>query len=203
MDPQARRFIWKVIGKLTGEMKKCSVILTTHCMEEAEVLSTKLAIMMAGKIQCIGSVQHLKHKYGQGYDLEIKIETPNEDEKKFIKQKVGILKDQKNLSVAQLKRTLEMVKMNDLFQNMYEEQTKHITKEKDRINVRFSTDLVILRIDHYEKEKALENFLNATFVDTVFIDNHLAIYRYSVSNKVKISKIFGELERNKRKLHFE
>jgi ABC-type multidrug transport system ATPase subunit len=41
-------------------------------MEEAEALCTKLGIMVNGELKCIGSIQHLKSKFGKGYELEIK-----------------------------------------------------------------------------------------------------------------------------------
>ena len=56
MDPEARRFMWSVVSKVSSQTKKSSIILTTHSMEEAEALSTKLAIMVEGKIKCIGPV---------------------------------------------------------------------------------------------------------------------------------------------------
>ena len=42
-------------------------------MEECEVLCTRLAIMVDGKFKCMGSVQHLKTKFGDGYTLTVKI----------------------------------------------------------------------------------------------------------------------------------
>jgi ATP-binding cassette subfamily A (ABC1) protein 3 len=64
MDPEARRFMWDVIARISTIRKKSSVILTTHSMEEAEALSTRLAIMVNGVFKCLGSVQHVKSKYG-------------------------------------------------------------------------------------------------------------------------------------------
>jgi ABC-type multidrug transport system ATPase subunit len=48
MDPQARRFLWSVISSLNKRSEKCGVILTTHSMEEAEALGSKLGIMVKG-----------------------------------------------------------------------------------------------------------------------------------------------------------
>ena len=48
MDPQARRFMWSVIASINKKREKCAVILTTHSMEEAEALGTKLGIMVKG-----------------------------------------------------------------------------------------------------------------------------------------------------------
>lgn len=45
-------------------------------MEEAEALSTKIGIMVNGELKCLGSVQHIKNKFGKGYEIEIKINKP-------------------------------------------------------------------------------------------------------------------------------
>ena len=42
-------------------------------MEECEALCTRLAIMVNGRFQCLGSTQHLKAKFGEGYSLILKI----------------------------------------------------------------------------------------------------------------------------------
>lgn len=74
MDPEARRFMWTVVERISQRDKKSAVILTTHSMEEAEALSTKMGIMVRGGIfKCYGSSQHIKNKYGTGYECEIKI----------------------------------------------------------------------------------------------------------------------------------
>ncbi|XP_012517680.1 PREDICTED: ATP-binding cassette sub-family A member 5 [Propithecus coquereli] len=53
--------------------KKRAAILTTHYMEEAEAVCDRVAIMVSGQLRCIGTVQHLKSKFGKGYFLEIKL----------------------------------------------------------------------------------------------------------------------------------
>jgi ATP-binding cassette subfamily A (ABC1) protein 3 len=50
MDPEARRFMWDVITRISTKRKQSSIILTTHSMEEAEALSTKVAIQVDGDI---------------------------------------------------------------------------------------------------------------------------------------------------------
>ena len=56
MDPEARRFMWNVIDRVSTKTKKSSVVLTTHSMEEAEALCTRMAIMVNGEFRCLGSV---------------------------------------------------------------------------------------------------------------------------------------------------
>eukprot|EP00466_Bigelowiella_natans_P009257 jgi/Bigna1/40010/e_gw1.38.1.1 len=70
MDPVSRRFMWDVIERVA---KRCSVILTTHSMEECEALCGRIGIMVGGRLQCLGSVQHLKTRLGKGYQIEAKM----------------------------------------------------------------------------------------------------------------------------------
>ena len=85
MDPEARRSMWSVVKDISSK-KHSSVLLTTHSMEEAETYSTKLAIMVEGKIECIGPVQTLKNKYGKGFEIEAKIMNPSPEETEHLKQ---------------------------------------------------------------------------------------------------------------------
>ncbi|KAK3091975.1 hypothetical protein FSP39_024134 [Pinctada imbricata] len=72
MDPQSKRFLWDTIS-LSFSGSERGAILTTHYMEEADALCTRIAIMVNGKMECIGASQHLKYKFGSGYLLEVKL----------------------------------------------------------------------------------------------------------------------------------
>ncbi len=50
-----------------------TVILTSHSMEECEALCTRIGIMAAGRLQCLGTVQHLKSRFGGGYALQLRL----------------------------------------------------------------------------------------------------------------------------------
>jgi ABC-type multidrug transport system ATPase subunit len=68
MDPYSRRFTWNVIRKYReGRI----IILTTHFMDEADLLGDRIAIMADGRLRCCGSSLYLKQKYGVGYNLTI------------------------------------------------------------------------------------------------------------------------------------
>ncbi|KAF9971390.1 hypothetical protein BGZ73_005702 [Actinomortierella ambigua] len=68
LDPEVRRVIWDVVHRIK---KGRTVILTTHSMEEADMLSDRICIMTMGRLRCIGSSLHLKEKYGSGFRLNI------------------------------------------------------------------------------------------------------------------------------------
>lgn len=47
------------------------IILTTHYMDEADILGDRIAIMAKGRVKCVGSPLFLKNKFGVGYNLVI------------------------------------------------------------------------------------------------------------------------------------
>ncbi|NWT28656.1 ABCA1 protein, partial [Cardinalis cardinalis] len=74
MDPQARRFLWERILGVIRDGR--SVVLTSHSMEECEALCTRMAIMVNGRFRCLGSVQHLKNRFGDGYTVVVRAGGP-------------------------------------------------------------------------------------------------------------------------------
>ncbi|KAL7057440.1 hypothetical protein AAHC03_019317 [Spirometra sp. Aus1] len=74
MDPGAKRHVWNVLKSLLRG--NCSIVLTSHSMEECEVLCNRLAIMVAGQFRCFGTVSRLKERFGEGYIIEMDINEP-------------------------------------------------------------------------------------------------------------------------------
>lgn len=72
VDPAARRKIWSAL-QAVRKRSHCSMILTSHSMDECEELCTRLAIMVNGHFRCFGSTQHLRSVYGQGFYIMIKL----------------------------------------------------------------------------------------------------------------------------------
>ncbi|XP_065818444.1 glucosylceramide transporter ABCA12 [Labrus bergylta] len=69
MDPRTKRHLWKIISE---EVKgKCAVVLTSHSMEECEALCGRLAIMVKGQFRCLGSLQHIKNRFGSGFTVKM------------------------------------------------------------------------------------------------------------------------------------
>jgi len=66
MDPYSRRSTWDL---LRNAKKDRVIVLTTHFMDEADLLGDRIAIMSEGQLRCVGSSLFLKAKYGIGYNL--------------------------------------------------------------------------------------------------------------------------------------
>ena len=81
MDPVTRRSVWNMILKAKqGRI----ILLTTHSMEEADVLSDRICIMSKGRIQALGSSLHLKQQFGTGYKLTVFFNADDSTSSKFI-----------------------------------------------------------------------------------------------------------------------
>lgn len=68
IDPMSRRAIWNL---LISEKKNRTILLSTHFMDEADILGDRIAIMAGGNLQCCGTGFFLKKNFGVGYHLII------------------------------------------------------------------------------------------------------------------------------------
>jgi len=85
LDPETRFSIWSMIRKL-GEGRL--LILSTHSMEEAESLSSRIAIMNSGKMLCLGDPVHLKTKFGMGLRVRMVLLEKDVDYLKVIQEEL-------------------------------------------------------------------------------------------------------------------
>ena len=77
LDPKARRKIWELIRKLKSEGR--TVILTTHYLEEAQMLADRVGIMDHGKMIVEGSPKEIIEKMGKGRRLHLERSEPLEN----------------------------------------------------------------------------------------------------------------------------
>jgi ABC-2 type transport system ATP-binding protein len=73
LDPRARRESWQVIEDLQKQGK--TIFLTTHYMEEAQVLADRVAIIHKGKIMDVGTPTELIDKYGGDNKIIVRCNT--------------------------------------------------------------------------------------------------------------------------------
>jgi len=68
MDPINRRHVWDVIE--AAKQDRC-VVLTTHSMEEADILGDRIGIVAKGRLRCLGNSVRLKSRFGEGYKVSV------------------------------------------------------------------------------------------------------------------------------------
>ncbi|XP_022703186.1 retinal-specific ATP-binding cassette transporter-like isoform X3 [Varroa jacobsoni] len=71
IDPSTRRKIWTTLA--IAQEEGTTIILTSHSINECEALCDRMAIMVNGMFQCLGSSQYLKSKFSQGFTFIVKL----------------------------------------------------------------------------------------------------------------------------------
>lgn len=68
LDPVSRRVIWDILLTFRGTH---TLILTTHFLDEADILSDNVAILSKGQLKALGTTVHLKDELGEGYRVHV------------------------------------------------------------------------------------------------------------------------------------
>lgn len=77
LDPETRRQLWNILQDCKGREGR-AMVLTTHSMEEADVLCSRIGIVNHGVLTCLGTQTRLKQLYGGGYHLFVNCDRSNE-----------------------------------------------------------------------------------------------------------------------------
>ncbi|EGR32580.1 hypothetical protein IMG5_076830, partial [Ichthyophthirius multifiliis] len=85
VDPISKRFLWNTLSQ-SLKLRNGAIVITTHSMQEAEFLCTKIGILINGKFMCYGSPQFLKNKYGKGYQVSFECSNINQIQQIILQQ---------------------------------------------------------------------------------------------------------------------
>jgi ABC-2 type transport system ATP-binding protein len=84
LDPSGRKLVWEHIRRLNEE-KGITIFLTTHYMEEADLLCERIGIINSGKISTVDSPKTLKEMVGAGtLTVSLDLGAHAEDAKEFL-----------------------------------------------------------------------------------------------------------------------
>jgi ATP-binding cassette subfamily A (ABC1) protein 3 len=88
LDLSARRQLWNMLKEYK---KDRIIILTTHYMDEADILGDRIGIMKSGKVTALGSSIFLKSTFGAGYNMIISktSSNPNSDIVPYMEEQLG------------------------------------------------------------------------------------------------------------------
>lgn len=75
MDPLSRRAVWELLRQ---RQQHCVILLTTHFLDEADILADQIAIVTRGQLRCAGSSMALKDQFGAGYCLTLVLDGSRE-----------------------------------------------------------------------------------------------------------------------------
>jgi len=75
LDPYSRKKIWELLSK---NKKNCIMFITTHYMDEADLLADRKMIISNGNITCLGTSLFLKNSFNMNYSLDIHAKEPSD-----------------------------------------------------------------------------------------------------------------------------
>jgi ATP-binding cassette, subfamily A (ABC1), member 3 len=211
-----------VSGGNVAPEERTSVILTTHSMEECEALCPRIGIMAGGKLRCLGSAQRLKNKYGQGYQVELKVKNVEVTDHDYIDISSSLAKaagvtlpegdredptknkyDETFVTFSQAWEGLSKLTGDNFLTNMMNE--KHpvgyvVFKEA---NSRSGIDLDgLAEFAATElRMRRLNDFIAENYPENVLRERQDTKVRYEVGSKgIHIGNIFAAIEENKERL---
>jgi ATP-binding cassette subfamily A (ABC1) protein 3 len=213
MDPEARQFMWQVIARISQQRKQSAVILTTHSMEEAEALSTKMGIMVKGGIfRCLGSSQHIKNKFGTGYEIEVKVSKLQPEEASLLAAKFGfgltkstndsgsgeLVSFQQVLNTAK-EKGVDQFLMNELhLGGIGEDLVKEANENGGMINYHNFVQWIYVE----EAGMHIVNQIVQQFGTVEILEHYSDYYKFRVPRGDKsIGFVFGYIERSKADFH--
>ncbi|KAH6937741.1 hypothetical protein HPB50_003748 [Hyalomma asiaticum] len=123
MDPETRRSIWDLLSEVRNDT---TILLSTHDMEEAEVLADRIVMLSSGKLVCAGTPAFLKQSCGVGYTINVNTESPDFDLKEtldIVRETApnAILQDVKQGTTTLALQTTEHKGFAKMFQKLEEE----------------------------------------------------------------------------------
>lgn len=223
VDPVARREIWQMISDMvTGgncpPEERPSVILTTHSMEECEALCPNIGIMAGGKLRCIGSAQRLKSKFGQGYQVEMKIKAVEKSDTDYLAHYAAIAaavgasttpaQEEEGVAVFYLDVEKASSALRSLTGDGYLSDMMVANNAQSYIVYREATSptgVLLHMLTNFAtnelRMRSLNVFIAETFPNSLVRERQDQKARYEVLSKgVKIANIFASIEANKDRL---
>ena len=207
MDPEARRFMWGVIHRISINRKKSTIIMTTHSMEEAETLCKRIAIMVDGQFRCLSTSDEIKEKYGYGYEINLQINNPNIF---LLNEKYKILDEDRNLHINfnNCKNIMEKYNLGKFYNQLNKESLGiKIFEEIEACGFVFF-ERIVAWIYYIENALKMIKIILEYFPEvhcTDYGDNNLVfkIKRNKNEGEKSIGFLFGIIEENKKKFNIE
>jgi ABC-2 type transport system ATP-binding protein len=133
IDPQSRNYILSSVQKL-NEMG-CTIIYTSHYMEEVEEICTKIAIIDHGKVIAEGTKEQLKAIITDTKDVWIEAKSTENLDLNKIKEIAGVKAVQKEENLIKINSDLGVSNLNKIIQHIMNNGVEIISLEEKAPNL--------------------------------------------------------------------
>jgi ATP-binding cassette, subfamily A (ABC1), member 3 len=175
--------------------------------------------MANGRLRCVGSAQHLKDKFGQGFQLELKTKLVDKTDVDYIRNKISLAKSMGvNLDVDEesndIGESSVFKGLQDLFTALTsvspdghlvslvnESNPSGYTIYKNATNGVATLDEIASFVTNEMRVRNVETFIEATYTHSIVRERQDTKVRYEVNAKdIRISQLFATIEENKDRL---
>ncbi len=209
MDIASRRFMWDVLAGLSTGRRKSTVILTSHSMEEIEALCGRVGIMVGGQMRCLGSIPHLKSRFGQGLVVTLGFKHPliGDDTEIAMQKKIArfIQTDQDEpdpcIPETALQRVCAEWGKPERFKlaNTKGSILQLMLAKYSRVNAHYFCQWWRTE-DAFEP---IEHFFRSTFPGSALIERHDTQLTFQLVPPVELAHVFEQIEQSKSALNIE
>lgn len=168
-------------------------------MEEAEALSDRIAIMVSGRIRSIGTSSHIRNKFGQCYELEIKIKIPKIEKIQAMSSKLDLeLKNEQRIKKDKINRCLEILDAEDLTDEFDNKNLGLSMQLKSEGSV--SRDLFISWVITENRGKSILKLLRNEYKTVEIVEHYLSSFKYRVAKQddKSLGFLFSLVENSKK-----
>jgi ATP-binding cassette subfamily A (ABC1) protein 1 len=190
VDPSGRRSIWDLLFKFRSDR---TIVISTHHMDEADVLGDRIAIISNGKLIAHGTSYFLKHKYGRGYYVTFAKKQLSNEEFKAFNENNNDSNSNKSFSSDSGMSSNSIFPVNEI--------------QTDQHNIESNDEQKILETLKSNQDKEIHRFFTSIVDNAILVENLGTEMTYSISNKPDYTKSyeksFHQLEQNTDRLGIE
>ncbi|CAI5727244.1 unnamed protein product [Peronospora destructor] len=206
VDPSSRRKMWDVIASVCATKESC-VVLITHSMEECEALCTRVGILVNGNLKCLGSVEHLKQKFGRRYIVEVKMQEPSSSSVERLQLEVHRILEGNSLGISQdhINILCSSLGVSNRAQEIMDgEGNGNVIKSYLETSGIIPIDVFCAWWHTKNMGGALQEFFYSKFPGCQLLEHQSGHFRFQVPKQsLRPYVIFGLLEENKEHLHID
>lgn len=170
-------------------------------MEEAEALCSRIGIMVGGRLRCIGSNQHLKARFGSGYQLEVRIEPSGDAE---VRSAVENWRLPESIKREEISTVCARLGAPERAEHIREGSAvgwliHEMLEREGCVSALVFTNWWLLE----DRVAKLAAFLEERFAGTMMLERHDRTLRYRLPVACQIAEVFRALEEAQKRFKLE
>ncbi len=192
-------------------------------ISSSPALCPRIGIMAGGKLRCLGSAQHLKSRFGKGFQVELKVSEPTEDDEDLAQTmsalrglsrtssqsddvEAGVQTDEIFFTLGETINACQQLSGDDYISSMITEKDPngYLIFKNAESSVGVPLDELAAFFTTEIRLRNLQNFFEDNYEQSILRERQDTRMRFEVpSDDTNISSLFGSIEENKEPLNLQ